>query len=194
MLCTLETFGALRPEELAERLGWDRARDLRVRHLDPMVEMGLVLESEGVYEIAQEEDYEAAQEKVKTTAYSTVRRRRKRSHTPEGRVVTSVEETGRVASESAREEMDRRRYELEREAFNQDWEAGLIAGGERYSRMRAERSLEREMRHRGSVLVEFEGAEVEDLERIAPDGPDDEAAVAVGADAVFEMARKMLAC
>lgn len=141
-LCVLEVHGPQSAEELAERLGWSRVRDLRLRHLDVLVEAGLALKIDGAYSIAT--DYEAAQEIVRETPYSV--------------------NDGPSASEVQREALDRQRHERQRQAFREDWEEGLIFPG--YASKRRERAIEREMERTGAVLVEFAGVEDEDLERI----------------------------
>jgi DNA-binding MarR family transcriptional regulator len=95
-LCALEAFGPQTASELAGRLGWSRARDFRLRHLDHLEELGLVVSDDaGVYRVA--EDYGTAQDRVLRTPYSV--------------------NDGPEASEEERRELDRGRYERQREAY-----------------------------------------------------------------------------
>ncbi len=114
-LCLIEAFGLQSAQELAVRLRWARARDLERRYLGSLVRLGLLVRVDGLYGLP--EHYEAAQERVKGTPYSTVQRRRWRTHTPEGRLATEVVESGGLASEQEREEADRECHARQRAAF-----------------------------------------------------------------------------
>lgn len=119
-LCALEAFGGQTAEELADRLGWARARDLRARYLEPLRELGLVEEGGGVWSLAD------TGADARDVPYSTVQHRVRRVWSPtEERRVYVVAESGTVASDAEREQRDRERHERERWAFRNRHVAGL---------------------------------------------------------------------
>jgi hypothetical protein len=120
-LVTAERWGPQTADELADRLGWSRKRDLKTRHLDRLVELGLLFEEGGVYRIPG--DYRDRVEDVRSMRYTTIRRRKRESHDGPRKVVW-VEEVESVASEAEREEKDRRRYEEQRKRFRERKRAG----------------------------------------------------------------------
>jgi hypothetical protein len=134
-LCFVEAYGPQTREELAERLGWSRARDLERLHLRPLVERGLLELRDDLYVIPS--DYQERSESVRREAYSTVQLRAVRLRTPV-RVVVVVVETGSVASEEERERVDRAEYAAQRAKFRKDWEANLIRAGDHARSERAE--------------------------------------------------------
>jgi hypothetical protein len=118
-LCALEAFGPMSVEELAQRLGWSRARDLRLRYLEPLAERGLVEDRGGVWTIPGDlRDYKERQDEVRSTPYSTVQLRPRRVRSVEGIWTTIVEESGSFASEVDRKEVDIERNRRQREAFH----------------------------------------------------------------------------
>gem|GEM_PF-2944623 len=120
-LDALEAYGPQTVEELAERLGYSRPRDLRRKHLEPLAEMGLVENRDGRWGIVA--DYaEATRSVAQMRAEKIVR-----SVSPsEGRVVAdvveapSVEDWDRRARRVNDEERERRREDLARKAL---WES-----------------------------------------------------------------------
>jgi hypothetical protein len=116
VLVAAERWGPQTADELAERLGWSRKRDLKTRHLARLVELGLLEEDGGVYRIPG--DYRQRVEEVRSMRYTTIRRRKRESHDGPRKVVW-VEEVVHVASEAEREEKDRRRYEEQRRRFRE---------------------------------------------------------------------------
>ena len=116
VLVAAERWGPQTADELAERLGWSRKRDLKTRHLDRLVELGLLEEEGGVYRIPG--DYRQRVEEVRSMRYTTIRRRKRESHDGPRKVVW-VEEVESVASEAEREEKDRQRYAEQRKRFRE---------------------------------------------------------------------------
>lgn len=114
-LCLLEAQGPQTAEELAARLGWSRARDLRARYLEPLVELGLVEDRGGLWALADAHEQRAAE--ARREPYSTVQLRLRRSRSVEGRTVTEVATSGTVASEEERLRLDREQHQRQREAF-----------------------------------------------------------------------------
>jgi hypothetical protein len=114
-LCFLEAFGSLTEEELAQRLGWSRPRDVRRRYLEPLAELGLVEARGHVWAISV--GYSERQGEIRGDKYSTVQLRARRARSAEGLTVTFVAESGVVASENERLRLDRKRHERERGAF-----------------------------------------------------------------------------
>ena len=118
-LCALEAFGPQTDEELAERLGWSRARDLRTRYLEPLEERGLI-ERQGE-RWALVGDYREAQDRVRREPCNTVQLRIRRYYTYEQdgsrRRNSEVVESGSVASEEERERTERERHARKREVF-----------------------------------------------------------------------------
>lgn len=114
VLYVLEANGPTRPEELAEAMGWSRPRDLRLRYVDPLVELGLVEERDGLLGLPE---YHAERvEEVRRTAYTTTSRRRRESRDGD-RVVSWVEEVENTSSEAEREQKDLRDHEKQREDY-----------------------------------------------------------------------------
>jgi predicted transcriptional regulator len=114
VLYILEAHGPMSLEELAELMGWSRARDLRARYVDPLVGMGLLEERDGLLSLPG--DYARRVEEVRRAPYTTVSRRRRESRDGD-RVVRWVEETENVASEVEREEKDLQDHKKHREGF-----------------------------------------------------------------------------
>jgi len=112
----LEAFGPQSPEELAERLGVSRARDLVRRHLEPMVALELVEDRGGTW--ALRGDHRERAEDLRREPFVTVSRRR-RERRDGDRMVRWVEETELDASEIERAEMTRERHRRERERFRE---------------------------------------------------------------------------
>jgi hypothetical protein len=116
VLLALEAFGPMSEDRLAQVLGTARVRDLRRRYLDPLVEDGRIELRGGIYSLPG--DHAERCEEARTRRYSTVRRRRVRSYSPEeGRHVTAVVEVGSERSEKERDEASRRSYADQRELF-----------------------------------------------------------------------------
>ncbi len=117
-LCALEAFGPQTAEELAERLGWSRARDLKARYLEPLAKLGLVEDWDGIWALPGDCcEYQKLQEEVREIAYSTVQDRAKRILSTEGLWVTIVEPSGSVASEEERGRKDRESHARQRAAY-----------------------------------------------------------------------------
>jgi hypothetical protein len=116
IMVAVEKWGPQATDKLAERLGWTRARDLKRRHLDKLVELGLLEEDGGVYRIPG--DYRQRVEEVRAMRYTTIRRK-KRASWDGPRKVVWVEEVESTASEAEREEKDRQRYEEQRKRFRE---------------------------------------------------------------------------
>ncbi|MDP9475131.1 MAG: hypothetical protein M3R38_05470 [Actinomycetota bacterium] len=224
-LCALEALGPQSAEELAERLGWSRPRDLRARYLDPLVNLGLVeRRGDGLYALVG--GYSESQDRVRRLPYSTVQLRLSRRYiideTGKLRRVAEVVETGSIASQEERSIKDRERHAFERKVFRHYLEERRKAGerrpeddreivellnvwdeergtesvddipGERYGSGCEQEPLKRERSRSGSVVIEFDGAEVQDLERIAGDFREGTRRVSVRE--VFERAREMMPC
>lgn len=51
VLVAVEIRGPQTADELAERVGWSRGRDLKARHLDRLIEDGVLAENGGVYSL-----------------------------------------------------------------------------------------------------------------------------------------------
>jgi hypothetical protein len=118
VLYILEARGSMRLEELAELMGWSRPRDLRLRYVDPLVELGLVEDRGG--ELALVDGHVERVEEVRRAPYTTVRRRRRKSaDISVGRVVHRVEETEHTASEVEREEQQWRDDEDQRRRYRE---------------------------------------------------------------------------
>lgn len=116
VLYVLEAHGPMHLEALAELMGWSRPRDLRARYVDPLVDLGLVEERDGL--LALPGDHAERVEQIRKAPYRTVRRRGRRSVDPAtGREVRWVEETEYTASEVEREEKDRRDHRDHRKGF-----------------------------------------------------------------------------
>jgi hypothetical protein len=114
VLYVLEANGPMRLEELAEVMGWSRPRDLRLRYVDPLVELGLVEERDGL--LGLPEHHAELVEEVRRAPYTTVSRRRRESRDGD-RTVRWVEEVENTASEVEREEKDLRAHEKQRENY-----------------------------------------------------------------------------
>jgi hypothetical protein len=115
-LCFLEAFGPLTAEELAARLGWARARDLRLRYLDPLTDLGLLELRGDAYAVPG--DYRERQGEARREDYSTVQARIARVRSEEGLWVYVVKESGIVASEEKRDALACAQNERERDAFH----------------------------------------------------------------------------
>ncbi len=160
VLAALEAFGPQTPEELAERLGTSRPRDLERRHLERLTVLHQVEDRGGVY--ALPEDYRERSEALQRERYTTVSRRRVRTRTNEGRTVTSVEETVTEASEEERREERCKRHAKDREKFRR---RRLLAGTE------GDRQC-RELLNDVDRGREADGL-VSELERVEPPDPED---------------------
>ena len=112
VLYALEVFGEQTLEELAERLGFSRARDLRRLYLEPLIEMGLIEDRGGTYALPETEAYAERVEDIRTARYGGGPRKERRKG-PEGRWVTRVVEVP-PKSEVERTEVERLKYEAER--------------------------------------------------------------------------------
>jgi len=121
VLVAVETWGAQTADELAERVGYSRGRDLRARHLDRLVEMGFLTEDNGFYSLSGA--YEEKVGEVKRTPYATSSRRRRKSRDGD-RMVSWIHEAEKVASEGERERMDALRHEDEQKAYRNRLKAG----------------------------------------------------------------------
>jgi putative DNA primase/helicase len=114
-LYALEAFGPQTEDELAERVGISRPRDLVRRHLLPLSKLGLVEKRGGVWYLSENHRHRTGE--LRRAPYSTVRRVRRRRRTPEGRILTEVAEVGVVASAEERDRADRARYAAETAAY-----------------------------------------------------------------------------
>jgi len=112
-LYALEVFGEQGRDELADRLGFSRPRDLERKYLAPLMELGLVEDRGGVY--ALHDDHRERVEKVRGLAYGGGERKVRRKDAS-GRMVTFVREVP-ATSEAERDEMDRRVYDEQRRRF-----------------------------------------------------------------------------
>ena len=115
LLLALEAFGPLTAEGLADRLGIARARDLRRRYLDPLVEDGRLELRGDLYALPG--DHAERCEEAKTRPYGRMIRRKVRTTSVEGLPVSEVREHDNVRSERGREEHSRRAYADQRRAF-----------------------------------------------------------------------------
>jgi len=115
VLYALEVFGEQTLEELAERLGFSRARDLRRLYLDPLAEMGLIEDGGGTYALPGADAYEERIEDMRTSRYGGGPRK-ERKKDANGRWVAHVVEVP-PKSEVERLEGERVNYEAERERF-----------------------------------------------------------------------------
>ena len=116
-LCHVEAYGPKTVEELARLLGWSRPRDLRHRHLDPLVELGLLEYRDGLYAVPG--DYRARMVEVRREYYSTLQARVVRVRSQEGMWVHVVQESGMVASEEERDRLDVIAADRKRRAFHE---------------------------------------------------------------------------
>jgi len=112
VLYALEVFGEQSLEDLAERLGFSRARDLRRLYLEPLAEMGLIEARGDTYALPSQEAYAERVEDIRTARYGGGPRKERRK-SPEGRWVTRVVEVP-PKSEVERIEVERVKYEAER--------------------------------------------------------------------------------
>jgi hypothetical protein len=120
VLYVLEVFGERSLEDLAERLGFSRARDLRRLYLGPLAEMGLIEDRGGTYALPGADAYEERIEDIRTSRYGGgPRKERKRD--ANGRWVTQVVEVP-PRSELERLEEERLKYAAERERFRRGLE------------------------------------------------------------------------
>jgi hypothetical protein len=120
VLYALEVFGEQSLEELAERLGFSRARDLRRLYLEPLAEMGLIQDRGGTYALPETEAYAERVEDIRTSRYGGGPRK-ERKKDANGRWVTRVVEVP-PKSEVERLEVERVKYEAERERFRRGLE------------------------------------------------------------------------
>jgi hypothetical protein len=112
-LYVLEVLGPLGLEELSDRLGFSRSRDLRRLYLDPLVELGLVVERGGVYALPAEQRYRERVDQVRVAPQGGGPRKVSAKDCG-GRWVSRVVEIP-PRSEVEREQEDRRQYEKHRE-------------------------------------------------------------------------------
>jgi hypothetical protein len=123
VLYALEVFGELTLEELAQRLGVKRPRDLRRRYLEStekddgtrtpgLIELGLVEDRGGTYALVGQERYEERIQGLRAARYGGGPRK-ERKKDPTGRWVVRVVEVP-PKSEVERLEGERVRYEAER--------------------------------------------------------------------------------
>jgi len=119
-LYALEMFGEQTLEELAERLGFSRARDLRRLYLEPLAEMGLIEDKGGIYALPGRDAYEKRVEDIRTTRYGGGPRK-VRGKDETGRMVSSVKHVP-PKSEVEREAEQRLKYEGDRERYRRKLE------------------------------------------------------------------------
>jgi Bifunctional DNA primase/polymerase, N-terminal/Primase C terminal 1 (PriCT-1) len=115
VLYALEVFGEQTLDELATRLGFSRARDLRRLYLEPLIEMGLIESRGGTYALPGADAYEERIEDIRTSRYGGGPRK-ERKKDANGRWVARVVEVP-PKSEVERLEVERVKYEAERERF-----------------------------------------------------------------------------
>jgi hypothetical protein len=115
VLNALEVFGPQSVDELAERIGWSRVRDLRARYLVPLVELGLIEDRGGVYALVG--GYVERVEEIRGSRYGGGERK-VTSKGPDGRVVRRVIHIP-AKSEVEREADDRRRFERQRNRYRE---------------------------------------------------------------------------
>jgi hypothetical protein len=120
VLYALEVFGEQSLEDLAERLGFSRARDLRRLYLEPLAEMGLIEDRGGTYALPETEAYAERVEDIRTSRYGGGPRK-ERKKDANGRWVTQVVEVP-PKSEVERLELERVKYKAERERFRRGLE------------------------------------------------------------------------
>lgn len=104
-------------EELAAMLGVSRPRDLERRHLRRLVELGVLEETDGRW--ARPADHRENAARLRNEPYATVRRRRVRTRTGEGRTVVELQESVVVASPAERARSRRERHDKERALFRE---------------------------------------------------------------------------
>ena len=112
VLYALEVFGEQSLDELATRLGFSRARDLRRLYLEPLAERGLIEVRGGTYALPETEAYAERVEDIRTSRYGGGPRK-ERKKDANGRWVTHVVEVP-PKSEVERTEEERVKYEAER--------------------------------------------------------------------------------
>ena len=115
VLYALEVTGPQGLDELAERLGFSRPRDLRRLYLEPLAEMGLVEDRGGVYRLPGQERYVERVEDIRA-ARCGGGPRKVRSKDRRGLLVTRVVEVS-PKSEVEREEGDRLKYKAESDGY-----------------------------------------------------------------------------
>jgi hypothetical protein len=115
VLYALEVLGPRSLDELAERLGFARPRDLRRLYLEPLAEMGLVEDRGGVYRLPGQEHYVERVEDIRA-ARCGGGPRKVRSKDRRGLLVTRVVEVP-PKSEVEREEGDRLKYKAESDEY-----------------------------------------------------------------------------
>jgi len=183
-LCHFEAHGPMTADGITRLLGWARARDLKLRHLDPLVELGLLELRGGLYALPG--DYRESQEDVQAEEYSTVQARVARVRSEEGLWVHVVRESGIVASEHERARLAAQEAERKRLIFH-DWldhgpprvdraptEEEMARGREARQKRRRIEGLVREGMRRDFATEEVLGADgyVEDLRPVEdPDPP-----------------------
>ena len=112
VLYALEVFGEQTLDELATRLGFSRARDLRRLYLEPLAEMGLIEARGDTYALPESETYAERVEDIRTSRYGGGPRK-ERKKDANGRWVTHVVEVP-PKSEVERLEEEKVKYEAER--------------------------------------------------------------------------------
>ena len=112
VLYALEVLGEQSLDELAERLGFSRARDLRRLYLEPLAEMGLIEARGDTYALPETEAYAERVEDVRTSRYGGGPRKERRKDA-NGLWVTRVVEVP-PKSELERMNVERLKYEAER--------------------------------------------------------------------------------
>jgi len=120
VLYALEVLGEQSLDELAERLGFSRARDLRRLYLEPLIEMGLIESRGDTYALPGADAYEERIEGIRTSCYGGGPRKERRKDA-NGRWVMRVVEVP-PKSELERMEVERLKYRAEREQFRREME------------------------------------------------------------------------
>jgi hypothetical protein len=114
-LYVLEVFGPQSLEELGDRLGFSRPRDLRRLYLEPLAQLGLIEDRGGVYALPGESAYCERIRDIRAALYGGGPRKIRRMDR-QGRWVSRVVEVP-PTSEVEREEADRRDYEAQRRRY-----------------------------------------------------------------------------
>jgi primase-like protein len=120
-LYVLEVFGPQSLEELAERLGYSRPRDLRRLYLEPLAMLGLIEDRGGVYALPDQARYVKRVQEIRAARIGGGPHK-VRSKDRQGRWVTRVIEVS-PRSEIEREEADALDHEKDRHRYR-DWLAG----------------------------------------------------------------------
>jgi hypothetical protein len=116
-LYVLEVFGPQSLDELAERLGFSRPRDLRRLYLEPLAELGLIEDRGGVYALPGQVHYVRRVQEIRSAPYGGGPRKF-RSKDMQGHVVSRVVEVPPM-SELERDEADREVYEAQRQRYRE---------------------------------------------------------------------------